>query len=122
MADLLALGLEHLADQLDAFAAQTVVYSRRMSGQTKTAAVLATKGRSIFEQQDEAGAVTRFESVDWLISPALLVLDGSQRLPAAGDRISAGGLVYEVMPFGAEPSYRVDPHRTKIRIHTKLVG
>lgn len=103
--------------------AHEVTYRRGM----EAAAVPATVGRTVFEQTDESGLYTRFESRDFIFSRSDLVLAGAEATPEAGDRIeeSDGDLirVYEVMAPGGESPWRwSDPHRTMMRVHTKLVS
>lgn len=89
--------------------------------------VVATIGRTEFEQADEFGVIHKIESRDYLVLTADLVLAGVQTLPKAGDRIretdGAQTFVYEVMAPGNEPPFRYsDPYRRTLRIHTKHVA
>lgn len=122
MSDLLAKGAAWLSGQLKDHASQSVTYERGVD----TVAVQATVGRTVFELENEEGDLERWESRDFLIDTADLVLAGSPTLPDAGDRIretvGTTTYVYEVMSPGNEPHWRyVDPHRNKLRIHTKLI-
>jgi hypothetical protein len=88
--------------------------------------VAATVGKTVFEIDDGYGAVERFESRDFLIRTADLVLGDAQTLPQPGDRIkeTAGAklVVYEVMAPGKEPCWRwSDPYRGTLRVHSKQV-
>ena len=123
MSDVLATGSAWLEGKRHAHMTQSVVYQR---GADSTP-LLATIGRTVFEQADEFGVVHRIEARDFLIRAADLVLAGETALPIAGDQITkAVGntvLVYEVMPFGGEPPFRYsNPDRTTLRIHTKHVA
>ena len=122
MSDLLQRGAEWLGGMFRQHAARPVVYRRG----DESASVLATVGRTLFELADAAGEQVQYESRDYLIAAADLVLDGSQVEPQRGDRIEEvlGGqtLTYEVMAPGQEPPWRYsDPYRTTLRIHTKLI-
>ena len=80
----------------------------------------------MFEVDNGAGVLESFESRDFLVRAADLVLDGQKTLPERGDRVheTQDGTVYiyEVMAPGREPHYRFsDPYRRTLRIHTKLV-
>ena len=73
------------------------------------------------------GIVEKWESRDYLIYSAALILATLETLPIAGDfiRETQGSkiLVFQVMSPGSEPDFRYSgPDRTTLRIHTKLVG
>ena len=124
MADL----LEHAAGWLDGMRAQhlsrTVTYQRS----DDSVEVAATIGRTVFEIDDGSGAVVQWESRDFLIAAADLVIgDRPVTLPQPGDRISETQdgkvYVYEAMAPGKEPCWRYsDPYRRTLRVHTKQVG
>jgi len=122
MADLLAQGSEWLEAQRHAHCTRTVAYVRGDA----SVELLATVGRTVFEQTDAYGIVERTEARDFLVRAEDLALDGARTLPERGDRVrEAVGeqvLVYEVMAPGNEPHYRFsDPYRRTLRIHTKHV-
>jgi len=88
--------------------------------------VAATVGKTVFEIDDGYGAVERFESRDFLIPAAGLVLGGAETLPQPGDRIKETTgtkvMVYEVMAPGKEPCWRwSDPYRRTLRVHAKQI-
>ena len=123
MADLLETASSWLDGQRKKYLAKAVVYCR---GQAE-AEVLATVGRTTFAVESSTGVVERFESRDFIITAADLVLSGAAVTPERGDRIreTAGGetLVYEVVGPGQEPCWRwSDPYRLAVRVHTKQVG
>ena len=123
MTDMLEQGASWLDDQRHRHMTRTVSYARG----TSTVEVQATIGRTVFEQADEFGIVTKTESRDYLIRTADLVLDGQPTLPKRGDQISEidGGttFVYEVLSPGDEPVFRyADPYRKALRIHTKHIA
>lgn len=126
MPDMLAQGLAWLEDQRHAHLTRQVVYERG----GETIEVLATIGRTLFEQVDASGGVVqKFESRDFLVRASDLVLGGRPTLPKSGDRIRETSgeqvVVYEVLtPLGGnEPPYRYsDPNRRTLRIHTKHIG
>ena len=123
MADMLESGASWLDDQRHQHMTRTVSYVRGSS----TVEVQATIGRTVFEQTDEFGIVTKTESRDYLIRTADLVLDGQQTLPKRGDQIretdGTTTFVYEVLSPGDEPVFRYsDPYRKALRIHTKHIA
>ncbi|MCC6910069.1 MAG: hypothetical protein IT430_19210 [Phycisphaerales bacterium] len=123
MSDLLAQGLTWLEDQRHQHLTRTVKYLRA-SNEVELA---ATIGRTVFEQDDHAGGLTRIESRDFLIRAADLVLAAETTLPQPGDRIietdAIATYTYEVMAPGSEPPWRYsDVNRLTLRIHTKHVG
>jgi hypothetical protein len=88
--------------------------------------LLATIGRTIFEQRDDYGVLEKVESRDFLVRAEDLVIGGDRTLPERGDRVretqEGHVYVYEVMAPGKEPHYRFsDPYRKTLRIHTKQV-
>ncbi len=121
--DLLSQGLSWLEDQRHQHLTRTVVYQRGGSA----VELAATIGRTVFEQDDHAGGLTRIESRDFLIRAVDLILAGDVTLPQPGDRIvetdSIATYTYEVMAPGSEPPWRYsDVNRTTLRIHTKHVA
>ncbi len=123
MADLLEQGSAFLEDQRHRHMTRTVVYRRG----TDEVELSATIGRTVFEQADDRGLVSRIESRDFLVRAEDLVLAGVPALPKAGDHVreprDGKTFVYEVMAPGTEPPFRYsDPHRRTLRIHTKHVG
>jgi hypothetical protein len=123
MGDLLETGLGWLADQFKAHASRDVTYQRG----ALEAVVRATVGRTEFELADDHGGVTRFESRDFLILAADLVLGATATLPQYGDHIveTQGALtfIYQVLDQDGRPLYRFsDPYRKLLRIHTKRVA
>lgn len=123
MADLLEQGSAFLEDQRHRHMTRPVTYRRAADEVTLS----ATAGRTIFEQADDRGLVSRIESRDFLVRAEDLVLAGATVLPKAGDSVreSQDGrtFVYEVMAPGGEPPFRFsDPYRRTLRIHTKHVG
>ena len=123
MTNILEQGSQWLSDQIDHYAASSVLYRRG----SLTVPVQAGKGRSTFELTDTSGILVEIESRDFLISAANLLLDEMLILPENGDRIieTVGGKLhaYEVSNFGSEQSYRFcDPYRYKLRIHSRYVG
>ena len=122
MTDLLQQGAAWLAGQRRRHAAHTVGYHRGAS----SIELLATVGRTLFEQADDYDNVRQIESRDFLVNTTDLVMDGQVAKPQAGDQIreTLGDevLVYEVMAPGDEPPFKYSPHRHTLRIHTKHVA
>ncbi len=122
MTDLLAQGLSWLEDQRHQHLTRMVTYQRA----SNEVEVQATIGRTVFEQDDHAGGLTRIESRDFLIRATDLVLGSEVTLPQPGDRIietdAIATYTYEVMAPGLEPPWRYsDVNRLTLRIHTKHV-
>lgn len=94
-----------------------VTYQRGESSVSLT----ATRGRTEFETDDGAGMPLSYESADWLVSAADLVIGGERIEPRQGDKVTDGGKVYEVLAPRGEPVWRWrDGGRSQMRIHSKL--
>ncbi|MCC6907188.1 MAG: hypothetical protein IT430_04535 [Phycisphaerales bacterium] len=123
MTDLLSQGLSWLEDQRHQHLTRMVTYQRGGS----EVELPATIGRTVFEQDDHVGGLTRIESRDFLIRAVDLVLAAETTLPQPGDRIietdAVATYTYEVMAPGSEPPWRYsDVNRLTLRIHTKHVA
>jgi hypothetical protein len=123
MGDLLDRGSAFLDDQRHKHMSRTVVYQRGAEAKE----VLATIGRTEFEQADDAGLIHRVESRDFLVRAADLDLGAGPILPRAGDQVretvGAQVFVYEVNAPGGQPPFRYsDPYRRVLRVHTKHIG
>lgn len=123
MGDLLDRGSAFLDDQRHKHMSRTVVYQRGAEAKE----VLATIGRTEFEQADDAGLIHRVESRDFLVRAADLDLGTGPILPRAGDQVretvGTQVFVYEVNAPGGQPPFRYsDPYRRVLRIHTKHIG
>ena len=119
MADLLEQASTWLAGQRSKFLARPVLYCRAAN----CVEVAATVGTTLFEIDDGYGVVEKWQSRDYLVTAADLVLAGELVEPRRGDRITDGGKVYEVMAPGKEDVFRLsDPYGVTLRIHTKQVG
>lgn len=123
MGDLLDRGSAFLEQQRHRHMSRPVVYRR--GGDSKE--VLATIGRTEFEQADHAGLIHRVGSRDYLIRAEDLDLGAGPVLPRAGDQVreTAGAttFVYEVNAPGGQPPFRYsDPYRRTLRVHTKHIG
>lgn len=123
MADLLNTGLKWLEEQRHEHLTREVTYERGAESVT----LLATVGRTEFEQLDEFGVVHRAQARDFLVRAQDLVINAATALPQAGDRIretdSGVAYVHEVMsPAGQPPWAYSDAFRRTLRIHTKLIS
>jgi len=122
MGDMLADAAEWLGDVLHTHASRSIAYVRG----AESLDLKATIGQTEFGIADGM-VVTYYQSRDFLILAADLILSGLQAEPARGDQIQerqADGsvLVYEVMaPSGQQPWRYSDPHRIVMRVHTKQV-
>jgi len=122
LADLLEEGAAFLEDQRHRHMSRAVTYQR--GAQSKE--LLATIGRTEFEQADDAGLIHRTQSRDFLIRTADIDLGAGPTLPLGGDRVreevDGKVFVYEVNAPGGQPPWRYsDPFRKTLRIHTKHV-
>lgn len=125
MGDLLRRGLSMMHAVRKASMAQEVVYVHGNERITLS----ATIGRTVYDEVDESGVVSRYEARDFLVDESDLEdANGLSFQPSDGDRIEYADMggrtgVYEVMPHGNEPATRrSDPFSAVIRIHTKLTG
>jgi len=123
MADMLEAANQWLADKLKTHVSRQIVYRR--GGDEVT--LQATVGRTLLKVDDGYGGVRMvWTDRDFLLAAQDLVLGGRPTLPERGDQIletvNGQTRTYEVMAPGNEPEWRwSDPHRTMLRIHTKLV-
>ena len=122
MANLLEKASNWLEDRRTRYAASPVEYVRG----AQSAELPATVGKTTFEVDDGYGVLVRYESRDFLVQAADLVLDAAPVLPQRGDRIRETQgqqvFVYEVTAPGKEPCWRYsDPYRQTLRIHSKQV-
>jgi hypothetical protein len=122
MSDLLHKGQEWLSSQLTEHASREVVYRRGELG----VLLRATIGKSMYDQDDGEGIVTRSQVRDFLIDTRDLITSIIGSLPQRGDTIveidSDHTFIFEVMALGGDPPWRYsDPFRLKLRIHTKQV-
>jgi hypothetical protein len=121
--DMLRKGSEWMQKTRTRIAAQTVAYVRG----ALSVDVSATVGTTIFRIEKSYGIREHFESRDYLILAADLILGGNLASPQPGDHIKENMLgkifTYEVMAPGGEPCWRYsDPYRQTFRIHTKLIA
>ena len=96
-------------------------------GGDRATGIPATVTSSTFQLEDDGQIVGQFQSRDYLITVADLVLAGKPYLPRVRDRIheTIGGIlhVFEVLSPGNEQHFRYhDNAHTVFRIHTKKVG
>ncbi|MBR2585436.1 MAG: hypothetical protein IKE64_08415 [Thermoguttaceae bacterium] len=114
MADYLQSGLAWLSGALRRCASSTVIYRRGEMSRS----VSAVYGRTRYQWLETSGLRTGSFVSDFLIEYSELGL-----IPKAGDRITAGGRLFEVLPFGADGCWRwSDPFGLRMRIHTKQIG
>ena len=122
MSDLLKNGQEWLASKLTQHASRQVVYRRGELGAT----LQATIGKSMYDQDDGEGIVTRSQVRDFLIDTQSLLQSNIGTLPRRGDTIveidGDHTFIFEVMALGGDTPWRYsDPFRLKLRIHTKQI-
>ena len=120
--DIIKIGEEWLEGQRIRHLSRPVTYARGEG----SVDVRATVGRTVFEVDDGTGILEQYESRDFIIRAADLVIDDVAVSPERGDRIreTQDGIVYvyEVMAPGRLPHAKFsDRSRRTLRIHTKLV-
>lgn len=73
-------------------------------------------------QFDQGGMTIAYETTDFLVQAADLVLNGNQVTPMRGDEIHWRGKIYRVVSEqqGEKPSRESGPDGTVIRILTKV--
>jgi hypothetical protein len=91
-----------------------------------SAELAVTVGRSLYQQDDGEGVITRSQVRDYLFDTADLLNSVIGSLPRRGDQIiereGDQELTFEAMALGGEPPWRFsDPFRFKIRLHTKQI-
>ena len=123
MSDLLEKASDWLEAQRTQYASRVVTYARG----GLSVAVAATVGKTTFEIDDGYGVLVRYESRDFLVLAADLILGDGPTTPERGDRIreTQGGtvFVYEVSAPGKEPCWRYsDAFRKTFRIHSKQIA
>ena len=123
MTDLLQTGSAWLEAMRHAHTTHAVTYSRGAA----SVELAATVGRTEYDVDIGHGVVERYESRDYLLRAADLVLAGAATTPQAGDRIAevigTATVVYGVMAPAAEPLWAyADAGRLTMRVHTKQIG
>ena len=97
---------------------ESITFARSANSCTLT----AVRGQSTWERAEVYQGVRASDrSTDWICLAADLLISGSAVLPQRGDTITADGITFRVMPFGATQQlwqYH-DPERRYVRIHTK---
>lgn len=125
MANLLASGAAWLTGVLQSHASDQVSYRPHdLAEFTLDATRGETRFRELPLDQGRGGRITR--SFDFLFAADLL-RSALERWPEEGDLITAppsnavGGVVrthYRVTSINDEPAWRIDPHSTRVRVHT----
>lgn len=123
MGDLLQRAASFLNDKRHAHLTHEVTYKVGVGSVT----LQATEGRTGWQVVDESGVEHTFESRDFLVRTADLIIGGSVVRPQAGHRIedasSGETRVYEVMaPPGFQVYNESDPYALQTRIHTKKIA
>jgi len=112
--DVVADGIAWLDIQRKAHMAREVIFVRA----DKDVSILATVGRTTFEQSDEGGMLISFRSRDFILSREDLVIDDVEVFPQAGDKFVVGDTTWEVMSANPCDGDTLD---TMLRVHTKRV-
>lgn len=105
-------------DSIGQLAGESIVYSRGAQSVTLTA-VPGVTGANLDDAGINVSVLTALR--DWIIKADDLVIGGSAVMPKRGDRITAGGLVYEVNVDGEQVYHWSDPGHTRLRVHTKQI-
>ena len=124
MSDVLSTGAAWLSSQLKAKAGTSITYRRKNGG---SVTVTATIGQTTHDTAGDFGTILTWQSRDYLINVADLVVNGQTITPQRGDKIveTAGSVehTYEVMGDNDLPAWRFSgPYRNKFRIHTKQIN
>lgn len=116
---LLAQGMAALTAQMLTHAGERVSYCRG----SDACELYAVPGRSDLEVS-QGDTVIRIESQDFVFNPSHLVLGLQHVEPREGDliRLRRGDLefVHEVLAGGDGRPATFDPHRTSVRVRTRL--
>lgn len=124
MTNLFRTASDWLCQQRHDYATSPVTYRRG----DRSVELLATIGRTEYQQDDGYGIVIRSEARDYIVQVCDLAIDGVETLPQVGDRIeelqNGTVYVYEVLPIGAQQQHwkYADQFRQTLRIHTRQVG
>jgi hypothetical protein len=123
MQDQIAKALTWLADQRTEHLAEDLEYCAGVD----QFPFRGTVGRTELEITDSNGLTTIYTSVDFMMRPCDLLINGRRSKPQIGHTIrrTLDGVtnVYETLPPPGKQNYRdADPHRKTYRIHTKLIG
>lgn len=130
MANLFERGTAWLAGKLEQHAGSEVVYSRSDHDPEVPSLVevtlTATVGRSELTVSDGNGVTNLVETRDYTVDARKLLLGGAVTLPQPGDVITevrnSQTLVCKVLDLPGRNCYELDPTRTILRIHTKIVS
>lgn len=124
MSNLFRTTSDWLGRQRHDYATSPVTYRRG----DRSVELLATIGRTEYQQDDGYGIVVRSEARDYLVRVCDLAIDGVETLPEVGDRVdelqNGTVYVYEVLPLGSQGQHwkYADAFRQTIRIHTRQIG
>ena len=109
---------DRLSGRLASFAGTAITYARGGS----SVALTATVGRTPFEVQ-EGMVWLEYDSRDFMIATASLILNGSVTLPASGDTITDPTGTYMVsVPSPLSLYESIGPDGTVLKIHTRKGG
>jgi hypothetical protein len=120
MPNLLQTGSDWLADQKKAWASKSVTYKRGVN----QVVVQAEIGKTVFEADGGEGIIDRWESRDFLIHAADLVIATQVVLPQRGDQIveviGSTTVTYDVQAPRDVPVFQYDGvFRKRVRVHSQ---
>lgn len=123
MTNLMQRAAELLSASLAANCSEAVVAIRG----TEHCDLSAAFGQTQFQVDDASGGLLLWESHDFIVPSSTYEFGGEVCAPQRGDIIEKSlgeqTLRYEVLGPGKEQVFRYcDPHRTLLRIHSKLIG
>ena len=118
--DMLKTGSDFMTEKIKAFASTAITYHRGAD----TVSLLATLGKSRFDEVGASGVLVSFFTNDFIIPTADLKISGVEILPERGDYITCDGLKFYVTSGeGKDSLYRYqDGYMTRLRIHTSGEG
>jgi len=115
MSDLISSAVQFVMQHAASSLSRTVTYSR---GSTELE-ISAVIGQADYEIEDETGVRTVATIVDFVITDAAAFAAAFHE-PAAGDQVTDGDVVYEVLALPGMPAWRwATRYRRAIRVHTK---
>lgn len=119
MANILKTGSQWLHSKRKAYESESGTYSRAAS----TATILFTKRKTDFQIVDGDSQIpVEGRLDDFVIHAADLIIGGSVVKPQRGDKITLGGIVYEVLNDSEGKCWRYeDQYNEELRIHTKRI-
>ncbi len=119
---LLSRGASWLADRMQTAAGRTITYRR---GTSTSASIVGWVDRHEYQEMGDDGLQVTVVMDDWTFLASELVISATTITPRAGDQITEGSTIYEVLPTANRQCYERFDHSTNgtlLKVHTKRVG